>query len=142
MYLKMKSTLDILPILFTLYLEFFGVCTALKEQCFKNIFCIPADYDKVSRPSKGVVEIDLRIDVVETTAFDDKEFTATIMMYLRTAWNEPRVKSNSSMKIPMDSSIMKLLWLPDLYIYNMKEFKTERILTDFSGIMHSCNKLS
>ena len=80
------------------------------------------------------MEIDLEIDVIETQDINDIDFTAKLMLYFGAAWIEPRIISNSSKKYPIDLSYMDKFWVPDIYIYNMKNFKAERILTDLAGI--------
>ena len=102
-------------------------------KCFKDIFCIPTDYDKHNRPIEGTVVIGLDIDIIEVLAINDQEFSTTIMMYIGANWEEPRLMSSKDTKAPVDLSLIDDLWIPDLYIYNMKKFKTERIWTDLAG---------
>ena len=108
-------------------------CT--KEKCIEDIFCIPADYNKLQRPTKEKVQVDLELDIIEVLDFDDKDFSSTIMMWLKAAWIEPRLKSNTSTKHPIDLSVMEDLWMPDIYIYNLKWFKNDRILTKLAGLI-------
>ena len=104
-----------------------------KDTCFKDVFCIPDNYEKFTRPIEGTLDIDLEIDVIETQDINDIDFTAKLMLYFGAAWIEPRIISNSSKKYPIDLSYMDKFWVPDIYIYNMKNFKAERILTDLAG---------
>ena len=109
------------------------VANAKAEKCFKDIFCIPANYDKLSRPIEDLVEIKMEIHITEVISINDQDFTATMMLILEANWQEPRIKSNTTMKIPLELSIKDDIWVPDLYIPNMKYFKTEKILTELSG---------
>ena len=102
-------------------------------KCFKDIFCIPTDYDKHNRPIEETVLIGVDIDIIEVLTINDQDFSTTIMMYIGATWEEPRIISNNNSKAPVDLSIIDDLWIPDLYIYNMKKFKTERIWTDLAG---------
>ena len=121
----MERTLKILPLFF--------VANSIAETCFKDTFCIPANYDKLARPIKGLVDIEIEIHVTEVISINDQDFTATMMLFLEANWEEPRIKSNSTDSIPLELSIKDKLWVPDLYIPNMKSFKTEKILTELAG---------
>ena len=101
--------------------------------CVERIFCIPSNYDKLQKPNNGIVKVLLQIDIIEVVEFNDKEFTSTIMMYLRTSWIEPRLVTNSSTKHPIDLSVLDDLWKPDIYIYNLKRIRTHRIFDDMAG---------
>ena len=118
-----------------LILTFVFELSLSKDTCFKDVFCLPDNYEKFTRPTEGVLDIELEIDVIETQAFDDTDFTVKLMLYFGAAWIEPRIISNSSKKYPIDLAYMDEFWVPDIYIYNMKRFKAERILTDLAGNM-------
>ena len=119
----------------TLLLVFLLVIGAFSENkfCVERIFCIPSNYDKLQKPNNGIVKVFLQIDIIEVVEFNDKEFTSTIMMYLKTSWIEPRLLTNSSTKHPIDLSVLDDLWKPDIYIYNLKRIKTHRIFDDMAG---------
>ena len=120
-------------LVYLLILIFFFESSLSKDTCFKDVFCIPHNYEKFTRPTEGTLDIDLEIDVIETQNINDIDFTTKLMLYFGAAWIEPRIISNSSKKYPIDLSYMDKFWVPDIYIYNMKKFKAERILTDLAG---------
>ena len=76
-------------------------------KCFKDIFCIPTDYDKHNRPIEDTVVIGLDIDIIEVLAINDQDFSTTIMMYIGANWEEPRLVSNKSTKAPVDLSVIQ-----------------------------------
>ena len=57
-------------------------------------------------------------------------------MYLNLYWNEPRILNNQTDGIfrPVDLSLLKDLWVPDIYIYNLKSISKQSIFTDFAGM--------
>ena len=101
--------------------------------CIGKIFCIPDNYDKLQRPTDDIVKVNLKIDIIENVEFNDKEFTSTIMMYLRTSWKEPRLITNTSTNHPIDLSILNDLWKPDIYIYNLKRIRNHNFFADMAG---------
>lgn len=103
------------------------------EICIGTIFCIPSNYDKLQRPGRDIVKVNLQIDIIEVVEFDDKEFTSTIMMYFKTSWIEPRLMTNTSTKHTIDLSILDDLWKPDIYIYNLKRIRSHMIFSDMAG---------
>ena len=76
-------------------------------KCFKDIFCIPTDYDKHNRPIEDTVVIGLDIDIIEVLAINDQDFSTTILMYIGANWEEPRLVSNKSTKAPVDLSVIQ-----------------------------------
>ena len=124
-----------MKIIYYLAIILINEASCTKEKCIEDIFCIPADYNKLQRPTKEKVQVDLELDIIEVLDFDDKDFSSTIMMWLKAAWIEPRLKSNTSTKHPIDLSVMEDLWMPDIYIYNLKWFKNDRILTKLAGLI-------
>ena len=84
------------------------------------------------------VQIMLNIDVVEILEVNDSDFSATFMLYFGASWKEPRIRNNATARIPVDVSIFDKLWVPDIYIYNMKKFKREKIFTELAGKCFCC----
>ena len=46
----------------------------------------------------GPIEVKLDIDVVEILEVNDKDFSATFMMFLGASWEESRMKSNATLR--------------------------------------------
>ena len=125
------------------------------ETCFHDKFCIPANYSRFDRPDKGKtrelyvdnfrkieitqpillgpLQIMLDIDVVEILEINDRDFSATFMLYFGASWKESRLRNNITARIPVDVSILDKFWVPDIHIYNMKKFKMEKIFTEIAG---------
>ena len=121
----MERTLKIISLIF--------IANSTAEKCFKDIFCVPANYDKLLRPNESLVQIEMEIHITEVISINDQDFTTSLMLILEANWEEPRIKSNSTKTIPLELSIRDDIWIPDLYIPNMKNFKTEKILTELAG---------
>ena len=137
----------------TWFLIHFMAWTALGEKlkplqypiCIKgNLFCIPQNYSKFDLPT-SLTTVSLGITIVEIPKIDDHEFSVTLRGYLGVYWTEPRlifdVKSNVSENdwISVDGDFIKELWLPDLEIYDIKEFKSQHIVSKLQGLWISPN---
>ena len=132
----------------TCFLIHFMAWTVLGEQlkpCIKgNLFCIPQNYSKFDLPT-SLTTVSLGITIVEIPKIDDHEFSVTLRGYLGAYWTEPRlifdVNSNVSENdwISVDGDFIKELWLPDLEIYDIKEFKRQHILSKLQGLWISRN---
>ena len=68
------------------------------------------------------------MDIDEVRHVNDQDYSITISMYFNVEWNEPRlnmVTSNSTetVMVPTSVELVKDLWLPNIFIYNLKTFK-------------------
>ena len=134
----------------TWFLIHFMAWTVLGEQlkpCIKgNLFCIPQNYSKFDLPT-SLTTVSLGITIVEIPKIDDHEFSVTLRGYLGMYWTEPRliydVKSNVNVSesdwISVDGDFIKELWLPDLEMYDIKEFKSQHIVSKLQGLYLSPN---
>ena len=115
------------------------------SQCFGQ-YCLPADYDRFAMPrvttnistAESAVNISLDFDV-RVYEVDDIKFTISLTMYFGVRWNEPRIlKKNvsESSKSKIDrirQDMIDYLWLPSIYILNLKSYKVLDIFSEFSG---------
>ena len=79
------------------------------------------------------------MDIDEVRHVNDQDYSITISMYFNVEWNEPRlnmVTSNSSetVMVPTSVELVKDLWLPNIFIYNLKTFKVIDVLSKLSGL--------
>ena len=100
--------------------------------------CIPDDYDKFEMPQEHVY-VDIGIKIVEILDVLDHDFSAEFYMYFFAAWNDSRLINNatSGKTVNIDTEFLEKLWVPDVYIYNVKSFHNSRVLTDFAGLFIS-----
>ena len=91
--------------------------------------------------------IDIGIDITDVLRINDKEYGVEFSSYFNVMWREPRLyiphiflgEWNSSMSgeeaeeessdalIPVNLELVKQLWLPNIFIYNLKTFKVSNI---------------
>ena len=74
------------------------------------------------------------------------DFTVSIQMYLGVRWREPRISRTTNRNIThfgedsftaLDTKFVRHLWVPDVYVYNMKY--GSRVLKDLDGRLFVVN---
>ena len=105
------------------------------KTCAGNV-CIPDNYDKFEMPDKHV-HVDIGIEVVEILEVNDHDFSTAMYLYLDVSWTDPRLITDAAPgeTLQIETSFMVYLWVPDIYIYNLKSFYNLRVLTDFAGLI-------
>lgn len=130
-------------------------------------YCLPFDYNlDIIPPTEGPLNVNVDIFVfevnywgphsgpkftpfclIQVSKIDDISLSMTFELYFDLTWNESRLLINESApEWETDGSVMgstnyvKSLWLPDIQIYNIKQFQTRAIVTDVAGLIIFKNK--
>ena len=79
------------------------------------------------------------MDIDEVMQINDEDYSITISMYFNVEWQEPRLKILPSFGpkdslVPTNVELVKDLWLPNIFIYNLKTFKVIEVLSKLSGL--------
>jgi len=102
--------------------------------------CLPDDYSKFELPHKNQTNrIGVSMDIDEVMQINDEDYSITISMYFNVEWQEPRLKILPSFGpkdslVPTNVELVKDLWLPNIFIYNLKTFKVIEVLSKLSGL--------
>ena len=122
-----------LTILFII--KFLMVDAKSNTTCAEEL-CIPDDYDMFHMPEE-FVQVEIGIRVVEVLGINDKDFSAELYMYFAVSWNDARLINYAELgtTLRIETSFMQYMWVPDIYIYNLKSFYNLRVLTDFAGLI-------
>jgi len=111
------------------------------------MFCFQ-DYNKFDLPFPNHVNpIDIGIDITDVLRINDKEYSVEFSSYFNVMWTEPRLEipslfltdmnstslSEQSM-IPVNLELVNQLWLPNIFIYNLKTFKVVEVLSKHAGL--------
>ena len=114
---------------------------ASEEFCSRE-FCLPEDYNKIELPpptnGQQAVEVATEFDIVQYTAVDDSNFEINFVMYMGLLWEEPRILYTGNISLVPKSvslglDVLNHIWLPDLYIYNLKDSTKSNVVKDFAG---------
>jgi len=101
--------------------------------------CLPDNYSKFELPHTDQSnKIGISMDIDEVMQINDNDYSITISMYFNVEWQEPRLKVLPSRPknglAPTNVELVKDLWLPNIFIYNLKTFKVIDVLSKLSGL--------
>ena len=111
--------------------------------------CLPDDYNKFDFPEKDeAIQIGVDFSLNDIIKISDHDQSITVSVFLNLEWPETRLtllpefsKDSTGYKmIPVELALVKNLWLPNIFIYNMKEYKKMVLLSDVAGVWISTNK--
>ena len=113
-----------------------------------NKICIPDDYDSTKRPilwaNKNDKITNIRVSLLDfkIIQINDDESTITLWSILQMRWKEPRLKIMPNVTNQFDEfprSFLQLIWLPDIYIDNVKDIHTYNLIEDYRFLYHQVN---
>jgi len=126
------------------------VCKKSSGRVTNRNLCVFPDYNKFDLPvQEGVNMIDIGIDITDVLRINDKEYGVEFSSYFNVMWRGPRLhiphtflgEWNSSLSeeasdalIPVNLELVKQLWLPNIFIYNLKTFKVVEVLSKHAGL--------
>ena len=102
--------------------------------------CIEDGYDIFRLPfTDKPNKISVTMDVDSVIGIDEKEFSFSFVAYFNLQWNEPRLvaqndNQESTAMLPVDAGIIKELWMPNVFLYNLKSFEVMEVLSKLSGV--------
>lgn len=110
--------------------------------------CLPENYSKFELPfSEKPNKIGISIDIDEVLAISGKDYSITFATYFNVEWNERRLNaapefgaslkipnSTDPVKVPMSLELINDLWVPNIFIYNLKTYKVISVLSKLAGL--------
>ena len=121
--------------------------TAQNAECSVRLnshLCLPVGYEKERLPQE-VNPIHVESWSLDIPKIDDVEMQISLRMYLASSWRDPRIISNvtladddgaSAERIGMSLSLLDRVWKPDLFIYNLTNFREMRVLEPLSAFSY------
>jgi hypothetical protein len=72
---------------------------------------------------------------------NDKEFSITLTMYFSVQWKEPRLVTNLTVNesIPVDLQFLDHLWVPNIFIYDLRTFSGTKLYLPLFNIFMNKN---
>lgn len=123
-----------------------------------SLACLPQTYSKFDLPIEtGVVDIGVAIDIDEVLRINDKDYSITFSTYFNVKWADKRiwldpefgreqagpgvnVTGNPNIMVPTNLEFVKDLWLPNIFIYNLKTYKVIDVLNKLAGLWITADK--
>jgi len=113
--------------------------------------CLPDNYSKFELPyTEQTNKIGISIDIDEVLRINDATYSITFSTYFNVEWNERRLRvmpdfgsslkeqqepdSNETVMVPMNLEFIKDLWVPNIFIYNLKTYKVIDVLSKLAGL--------
>ena len=116
-------------------------------------FCLPENYFKSELPVEpGVNDISVSIDIDEVLSVNDKDMSITIACYFNIKWNDKRIiidsryveldpPTNLDIFRPANLELIKSLWMPNIFIYNLLTYKPQDVLSKMNGLWITANRV-
>ena len=101
-------------------------------------WCLPKDYQKLESPTPDEpVHVDINVEILDILSVNDKEFSITMSMYFSVMWQESRIETNNTIEpgfwYPVSLEFLQDLWIPNVFIYNLKSFANAQVLKRLAG---------
>ena len=99
-------------------------------------YCIPEDYNREEVPhsnsSDNALLLTVEFDHLNIVKANDAEFSITLASEINIRWIEPRLcatnDTNEQAFTEIDVKYLEDIWFTNLYIYNLKDIRTFKIL--------------
>ena len=83
----------------------------------------------------------LQFQVLDILSVNDKQFSVSLSMYFGVHWREERLKlpppshNNSGAEwVPIDLDFMQFIWVPNVFVYDIAQFRAIMVLKKLAGI--------
>ena len=90
-------------------------------------------------------QVNVDLDVLQILEIDDVKFTVSFSMYFGVRWLEPRIEGPpppaDNPYVPIDIKFINELWVPDVYVYFLKQINVLTIFTKFAGNIQNFQQL-
>ena len=108
-------------ILFLLLLSIVSSRADNIPHCSSSV-CIPESYKKLDLPSNDTVQVKASLFLMDIYHIDPHTYTFHLNFVVKLKWFDNRINITSKDKEEViDAQFLKLLWKPDLYLWNSKD---------------------
>lgn len=100
---------------------------------------MPKDYNKLEAPfgnDTTVIDIGMYFRIQQVLEVDDAKFTITFLIDLMVQWQDDRIldmSPSSGETAYLELGFMDYIWLPDIYILDLKSVKVQEVLNPPKG---------
>lgn len=129
--------------LLLIFLSLHQASASLK--CSQEV-CLPANYSKLELPSETNNLVGVSFDIDEVLKIEDSSNSITFSIFLNVEWNEnrlifsPKFGKGHNGLVPISFDYVKDLWLPNIFIYNLRSFEVMEVFRRLSGLWIDSDK--
>ncbi|TRY78448.1 hypothetical protein TCAL_14393 [Tigriopus californicus] len=110
----------------------------ITQKCVSG-FCLPLEYQKLETPFSDTFNtVKVTVEIMDVLQVNDKEFSVTLTMYFSVQWEEPRITTNNTVGegewTPIDLQFLNNLWVPNIFIYDLRSFSAMSVLKKLAGV--------
>jgi len=109
------------------------------------LICLDSNYSKFELPNRvGLNHIKIGFEISDVLKIDDKDYAITFSLYFSVEWVEPRLRlaphlwdlqnSTATDLVPVNLELINSLWVPNIFIYNLKTFQVIDVLSKLAGL--------
>ena len=115
-----------------------------QSKCSQEV-CLPSKYSKFKLPTEADNKVNVTFDLEEISKIDDGSSSITFSMYFNVEWKEPRLilgpqfGTKKELK-PVSSGYLEKVWLPNIFVYNLKSYKVTEVFGKLAGVWVDSDK--
>ena len=114
---------------------------AQSEMKCSGHICIPQNYENFNPPFPNkMMNVSVNFKALWIQKVDDIEETISLSLDITIIWEEPRLEVNTSLEenkiYSMDISFLKLLWIPDIFVYDAKKLVKNGVVGDLENLKY------
>ena len=122
---------------------------------FTKSICLHENYSKFELPfTEKTNPIGISIDIDDVLRINDATYSITFSTYFNVEWNERRLNvqpdfgaslrnpetPTEPVMVPMSLEFIKDLWVPNIFVYNLKTYKVIDVLSKLAGLWIDTDK--
>jgi len=117
-----------------------------------STLCLTQGYSTFELPHRNKPNlIKIGFEISDVLRISDKDYSITFGLYFSVEWLEPRLNLSKELwgdesvasdqeLIPVNLELINYLWIPNIFIYNLKTFQTIEVLSKLAGLWIDANK--
>ena len=109
-------------------------------RCSEDV-CLPANYSKLQPPADTQNKVGVAFDIDEVLKIEDSTTSITFSLFLNVEWNDRRLildrkfgRGSKKGLVPVSADYVQDLWLPNIFIYNLRSFHVMDVFGRVSGL--------
>jgi len=111
-----------------------------------SLLCLTKGYSTFDLPFRRKENmVKIGFEICDVLAINDNDYSITFGLYFSVEWMEPRLNLSNELwgdevvvdeddLVPVNLELINSLWVPNIFIYNLKTFQTISVLSKLAGL--------